>query len=32
MTTHEGIWIYFLGQLGAKVMVARNAFEALELN
>jgi CheY-like chemotaxis protein len=29
--THEGIWIYFLGQLGAKVMVASNAFEGLEL-
>jgi CheY-like chemotaxis protein len=28
--THEGIWILFFGHLGAKVMVARNAFEGLE--
>jgi hypothetical protein len=31
MTTHEGIWIYFWVNWGAKVMVTSNAFEGLEL-
>jgi DNA-binding NarL/FixJ family response regulator len=30
MTMHEGILDLFLGQLGAKVVVASNAFEGLE--